>query len=143
MRVKILVSTTQAAVAPALRQNLDRDEFEVSSGSPEVPAVDQILDYYPDILVVEPSPSRTLWSSVISTARKICPHLKIVLVTLRSSPDDAKIVEQGLFYYTVWPAVDELVQVVHAAARAIRRETARNPGRVPDDKHRHQRRSRR
>ena len=130
MRVKVLVRTRQATLIRALQKELDSGEFEVLAGSLDTSAVDQVLDHYPDILVVEPSPRVSERTDAISIARKVCPHLKVILVARRSLPDDAKIVEQGLFYYTVRPAVGEIVQIVHAAARAIRRETERDSGRA-------------
>ena len=56
---------------------------------------------------------------VTSILRKVRPNLKIIALTPVSSPNDAKVIEQGIFYYLAKPVGDELVEAVQAAAKVI------------------------
>lgn len=125
MLLKVLLRTTRLQLAQLLTDRLAPSDFRVVAETSDVPALDQVLDHCPDIFIFELAPSESPQSVFIQGAKKVNPCLKVIFLSQQSTFEDARIVEQGLFYYAVRPAIDEVIQVVEAAADAIRRERKR------------------
>ena len=125
MRLKVLVRTTRAELTKFLEQRLAPGEYQIVAGSLDAPIMDQVLEQFPDILLFELAASESPENIVLHKIRKVHPYLKVIFLSQHSTPEDARIVEQGLFYYTAMADVEEILEVIQAAARAIQKEKRR------------------
>lgn len=119
--MKVLLRTGRSHLCHSLARRL-ANELDVVTGDPGVPLLDLVNEHSPDIILVEPSPRESPADLGISSIKKACPHLKVIFASRGSTPGDAEIVEEGIFYYTVVPDLDEAFEVIRAAAAASRSE---------------------
>ena len=113
---RVLVSSLDPAVARFMSEVLPRDAFEVLPPCLPRNVVEAVLDHAPDILLFEVDRQAGPAAETLRVLRKVRPGLRIIVLSQDSRPEDADIVEAGIFYYDTKPAGEELVAVVKAAA---------------------------
>ncbi|MBI4600852.1 MAG: hypothetical protein HY721_02720 [Planctomycetes bacterium] len=128
--MRVLVDSPDASIGELLRERLPGSDFHVVSTQPGPAFLRTARCVLPDIAVVdrvhERAEAALLEIAVLKDAR---PGVRIIALSEESSPKDARVVEQGIFYYMTLPTGRELVQVIRAAARAIASEAKAVGGR--------------
>ncbi len=118
-RIRVVIKSTDKELEVLLNSSLDSARYEIICDRSEFSTVKHVIDSVPDILVLELDPKEKMPELVISVLREVRPNLKIIALTPVSSPNDAKVIEQGIFYYLAKPLGEELVEAVRAAAKAV------------------------
>ncbi len=118
--VKVLVSGHDKHLSEFLKQRLSPFRFSVISVVPGAPFLETARREHPEIAVIDCLPERGEAAQMeIAVLKDIKPEVRIIAVSQESTQEDAKVVEQGVFYYTIASAGDELLQVIEAAAHAM------------------------
>ena len=114
-----MVKSLDKELEALLNKSLDSKRYEIICDRSKFSTVKHVIDSVPDILLLELDPKEQTPELVISVLRDVRPNLKIIALAPVSSPNDAKVIEQGIFYYRAKPVGEELVEAVRAAAKAI------------------------
>ena len=115
---RILVSSADPALARFVGEALPGGGFEVLPGCLPKDLVEVVLDQSPDLLLFEADRKHGSPAETLRIVRKVRPELRIVALSSESCPEDADLVEVGLFYYATRPVGSDLIQVIQAAARS-------------------------
>ncbi len=117
---KVLVDSPDAAMGEFLKDQLPRSEYRVISTRPGPAFIGAAHCELPDIAVIDrvhERPDAALME--VAVLKEVRPDIRIIVLSERSSPKDAGIVEQGIFFYMTRPEISGLVQVIEAAAKAV------------------------
>lgn len=118
--LRVMVVSTQKEVGDFLKGNLSPTRFTVSTVSPGAGFVQAARREHPDIAVLDSVDTRSGAAQLeIELLKEIRPQVRIIALTQKSSPGDADIVEQGVFYYMISIVGVELIQIIEAAARSL------------------------
>ncbi len=112
---RILVSSADPSLARFIDAALPGGAFEVLPSCLAKDAVEVVLDQSPDLLLFEVDRKSGSPAETLRIIRKVRPELRIIALSSDSCPEDAEIVEVGLFYYATRPVGADLVQVIEAA----------------------------
>lgn len=123
---KVLVISSDGAMQKFVEERLRRSEFVVVPVQPGPAFLKTVRQEHPQIAVIDCVPFRLETSQMeIALLKDIQPDVRIIALSEESSVEDAKIVEQGIFYYMTAPVGAELIQVIKAAGRSIACKTRR------------------
>ncbi|HSE42433.1 MAG TPA: hypothetical protein VLH08_16830 [Acidobacteriota bacterium] len=121
---KVLVCSPSGGIQNFVEYQLPASEFSVVAVQPGPEFVEIARREHPDIAVIDCVPHRLDAAQMeIAFLKDIRPDVRIIALSEESSVEDAKIVEQGIFYYMTAPPGRELIQVIVAAARFISERT--------------------
>ena len=125
--VRILINSPDSELAQALQKELEPGEYSVSDARPGPSFVRTVRGEKSDIVVFDRVHEHPEASEVeIAIVKDIRPEARIIVISGKSSERDAKIIEQGVFYYLTRGTSSELVRVIKAAAQskgAVQEET--------------------
>jgi DNA-binding response OmpR family regulator len=116
-RVRVLVDSPDPATAEFLQRSLKPERFQVVAVGPTASFVEVARHERPEIAVldwVQESPEAAQLK--IAVLKGIRPQVRIIAMSERPSMRDARIVEEGIFYYFGAMIGTQLVRVVEAAA---------------------------
>ena len=121
--LQVMVVSPEGTIGEFLKANLSPSYFRVSVVSPGAGFVPASRREHPEIAVIDSVDERPAAAQLeIELLKEICPEIRIIALTQKSSPKDADIVEQGVFYYMTSIAGAELIQIIEAAARLIEKQ---------------------
>lgn len=119
LKIAIVVISPSAFLAAALSRVLPGDRFELSEVRPGPGVVSTVRRERPNVAVVDRIDERPQAAQLeIAALKELCPEARIIVLSGKSSDEDAKVVEQGIFYYMAAPRVSDLVRVIQAAENA-------------------------
>ena len=122
-RVRVFVSSPSKLVWDFLKDRLPAARFSVTAVQPGATFLETVRREHPDIAVIDCFEKNVEAAQLeISLLKDIQPEVRIIALSKESSPEDALIVELGVFYYMTAPVGMELVQVIEAAAGSISRK---------------------
>ncbi|MBI4538287.1 MAG: hypothetical protein HY704_02085 [Gemmatimonadetes bacterium] len=117
--VRVLVVSPGRDLTLFLGRALDPKRFQVVDVEPGPGFVDAVRRERPHIAVVDRIDERLQAAQLeIALLKDRCPDVQVIAVSGRSSESDARVVEQGIFYYLTSPTAKELPRLVEAAAAA-------------------------
>jgi DNA-binding NtrC family response regulator len=116
---RVLMSLSDNKLGEAIQERLNAGEFDLLKVNPSSELLPVVCNETPDILVFELDPYERFIEWLIFVLKKLRPNLKIIAFSESSSRMDARVIEQGIFYYMTKPTSEEIVQVVQAAAKAV------------------------
>jgi len=129
--LKVMVVETGPATGHYLNVHLPRSRFEVSSCAPGKGFLAEAKATRPDIVVLDRFDERPRAAEVeLELLKEIRPEVRVIAVAGESSPNDARLLEQGVFFYMAEDEGPAIVQVIEAAARSL--EARKDPGSEPD-----------
>jgi len=115
------VISPSGCLSEALAGVLPEDRFVVAAATPGSGVMATVRRERPHVAIVDRIDERPQAAPLeIAALKELCPDARIIVLSVRSSDEDAKVVEQGIFYYMAAPQVSDLVRVIHAAASAAR-----------------------
>lgn len=127
--VRVIVVSSAATLAASLGCALDPERFHVTHVRPGPGLVDAVRRERPQVAVVDRIDERPQAAQLeIALLKDRCSEVQVIAVSGRSSESDARVVEQGIFYYLTEPTGQELPRLIEAAAATLKR---RGPGRAP------------
>ena len=98
-------------------------DFEVIDIRPGPDVVEVARREQPQIAVIDGIHERADVALMeIALLKDLQPDVQIIVLSERSSVRDARIVEQGIFYYMTAPPGQELIRVIEAAIRLVARK---------------------
>ncbi len=116
----ILVNSPDEAVARVLQDGLDPEAFLVTDVRPGPAFVRSVRGACWDIVVIDRVNERLDAAQVeIEVVKGLRPQARVIVISEESSEKDAKIIEQGVYYYLTSGTVPELIRVIKAAAEAL------------------------
>lgn len=116
-RTCILVSSPDSRLARMLEAHLPQASFEIVAVQPGAAFVSAVRRHRPRIALLDRVHERADSAQMeIAVLKDAYPKVRIIAVSQEPTSSDAKVVEQGLFYYLSAPVADELLRVVRAAA---------------------------
>lgn len=104
-----------------LKKNLGTGEFDVFEVSSDSEVIQKNNEEYPDILLLDFDAVQMPRDTLVSILHKMNPDLEVILLTGVSSLEDAKAIEQGVFYYTTKPVGPEIIEVIKACRNKKKR----------------------
>ena len=117
---KVLVSSSSWSIQEFVKNQLPQSEFTVVAVQPGPVFLETVRREHPQIAVIDCVPLRLEAAQMeIAFLKDTQPDVRIIALSEESSAEDAKIVEQGLFYYMSSIAGMELIQIIEAAARSL------------------------
>lgn len=120
---RIVVISPSGELGTALSGEFSGSSFDVVEVRPGPALVKVLRRDRPRIAVIDRIDERLEAAQLeIALLKEFCPGVIIIARSDHSSEADASIVEQGIFYYAAAAPVDELIRVIHAAARAAGRQ---------------------
>jgi DNA-binding NtrC family response regulator len=118
--LRILVNSPDEAVARALEDGLDPEVFLVTDVRPGPGFVRSVRGECSDIVIIDRVNERLDAAQVeIEVVKGFRPEARVIVISEESSEKDAKIIEQGVYYYLTSGTVSELIRVVKAAAQSL------------------------
>jgi DNA-binding response OmpR family regulator len=123
--MRVLVDSPDPATGEFLEGNLPPDRFQVVTVGSRLGFVEFARQQRPEIAVldwVHEGPEAVQLK--IAVLKQIRPQVRIIAMSERPSVRDAKIVEEGIFYYLGAAVGVQLVRVVEAAACAFQARAA-------------------
>jgi hypothetical protein len=125
--MRVLVISPDRGLEEFLRRELSPAEFGVLGSLPGAGLVHAARAVRPEIAVVHKFDDRREAAALeLAILRDIRPDVRIILVSGAPSPDDAPLVESGVFYYMPASPPLRLPDVVRAAARSMREASERH-----------------
>ena len=115
--VRLLISSDDARIVQMLKRHLPMSRFTIVEVGPDdvLSATDDSALFH--IAVIDHVSSRPdTTRRQIAALKRINPLVRIIAITEQSTPADAWVIEQGLFFYLTSPVNNQLVRVVEAAA---------------------------
>lgn len=121
--MRVLVVSTDQAVADFLRRELATSEFEVLPTLPGPEFVRALRRARPDIAVIDRVHARGDVAEVeVALLRDARPEVRVILVSEVPSREDGRLVEAGVFFYLSASPPLRLPELVRAAAVSIHQE---------------------
>jgi DNA-binding NtrC family response regulator len=119
--IRILVDGPDPDTGSFLRSRLAADRFEVVEIEPGASFVDVVRRARPLIAVIDRvHEGQEVARMKIAVLKDICPGVRIVAVSQLPSARDARIIEEGVFYYMTVPVGEELIRIIEAGANSLR-----------------------
>ncbi len=115
--VTVLIKSSNQETLELLRGSLPAEHFKVVILEAEASFVEVVRSERPEIAVidcVDQSPDAAQLE--IDVLKSVRPDVRIIALSENPSPNDARIVERGLFYYLANPTASDLLRVIEAAA---------------------------
>jgi CheY-like chemotaxis protein len=120
--LRVLVISPDIALGDLLRKGLPERDFQVIACGPGPAFMEAARREHPEIAVIDRVNDRPDMASMeILVLKDIRPNIRIIALSGSSSPQDARIVEHGVFFYMATPTGAEVIQVIEAAAKTFRR----------------------
>lgn len=121
--MRVLVISPDGSLEDYLRRELETMEFAVAGTRPGADVVETARRQRPQIAVVDRVDTRREAAALeLAVLRDVQADVRIILVSPRPSPEDAWLVERGVFFYLSASPPLRLPELVRAAAHAIREE---------------------
>ena len=120
---RILVISPTDGIREILATAPSSSTFDVIDIRPGPGVVDVARREQPEIAIIDGIHERAETALLeIALLKDLQPDVQIIVLSERSSVRDARIVEQGIFYYMTAPPGQELIRVVEAAIRLLARK---------------------
>jgi DNA-binding response OmpR family regulator len=124
--MRVLVISPDRSLEQFLRRELSSAKCEILGSRPGPVLVEAARSARPEIAIIHWGDVRRQTAALEQALlRAVRPDVRIILVSSAPSPDDAELVEAGVFYYMPVSPPVRLPDVVRAAARSIREESDR------------------
>jgi DNA-binding response OmpR family regulator len=121
MGAKLLINTSDSALADSVRSRLRSSGIHVVVCQPGLSFMQVVRRERPDVAVLDAVEGRVDAAQMeIELLKELCQDVRIIAVSREPSQQDAWVVERGVFFYMAAPRVGELVRVVEAATRPAR-----------------------
>jgi DNA-binding NtrC family response regulator len=118
--LRILVNSPDEQMARTLQSGLDTETYFVTDVRPGPPFVRTVRGLWSDIVIIDRVHERPDAAQVeIEVVKGLRPEARIIVISGESSERDAKIIEQGVYYYLSSGTIPELIRVVKAAAKSL------------------------
>ena len=118
--MRVLVISPDAGLEEFLTRELPPDEFEIVGTRPGPGMVPAARRGHADIAVVDRVDSRRDAAALeLAVLRDVRRDVRLIVVSGAPSPEDARLVEDGIFYYLPASPPVRLPELVRAAARSI------------------------
>lgn len=125
----ILVDSPDPNTVEFLRKRLSDDRFNIIIANEGQLFGEFAHQEQPQIAIIDRIHERQeIAQQQIAALKKMCPGVRIIAISEESSPDDASIVEQGLFYYLTLPVGEDLIRVIEAGATGLRSRSKEQVG---------------
>lgn len=115
-RFRVLVGSQDPLVHRLLEGGLPAGAFEILLPPAARGVVEAVVDQSPDLLILDIDWEGGAPAEAVRMLRKLRPALRIIALSAESSSRDAEVVSEGVFYYTVKPVGEDLIEVIQAAA---------------------------
>ena len=117
---RILIHSTDTQIQEVLQQELDPQDFEVSSVGPNPSFVQMFRQLWPHIVILDRvDEHQDVAQLEIAMIKDVNPDARIIVISKQSSQKDASLIEQGIFYYLTNSDHRELVRVIQAAVKSM------------------------
>jgi len=118
--IRVLINSSDKEMVETLRRDLEPITYSVSDARPGPAFVRTVRSEKSDIVVFDRVHEHPEVTQVeIAIVKDIRPKARIIVISGQSSEQDAKIVEQGIFYYLASGTGPELVRIIKAAAQSL------------------------
>jgi DNA-binding NtrC family response regulator len=118
--VRILINSPDEDVARVLQSGLEPQAYLVTDVRPGPAFVRTVREEWSDIVIIDRVHERPDAAQVeIEVVKGLRPEARIIVISGESSEKDAKIIEQGVYYYLTSGTVPELIRVIKAAAKSL------------------------
>lgn len=114
----ILISSKDDECIRVLASNLQPFGWKLEIARADSEIFERLAEDYPDFLILDLETTDLKPASVVSIIHYIAPALRIIALTGHSSPEDAAVIEKGVFYYTTKPVGTELVELMQTKGGA-------------------------
>lgn len=122
--MRVLVISPERTLEEYLKGELASSEFEVVGTRPGWGFVETARRERVPIAIVDRADERREAASLeLALLRDARPDVRVIVLSATPSPEDARLVEQGVFFYLSASPPVRLPDVIRAAARSIRDET--------------------
>ena len=129
--VRILANSPDSKLGKFLEGELVPELFKVVYTQPGSEFVEVLPRVRPHVAILDRVHERSDAAVLeVLMLKAVCPDARIIVLSEASSPQDAKIVELGVFYYLASPGWVELREVIEAAVQTLVRAS---PGRAVCD----------
>jgi DNA-binding response OmpR family regulator len=131
--LRVLVNSPDGLLGEFLRKGLSEPDFKVVTCLPGPSFMAVAYREHPEIAVIDRVNDRPDTAAMeILVLKEIRPNVRIIALSGSSSPQDARIVEHGIFFYMATPTGAEVIQVIEAAAKTFYRSAQeQHRGAVP------------
>lgn len=129
--IRILVDSPDPKTVEFLRKQLSDARFKIISTNKSQQFLELARQEQPHIVVIDKIHERqeTVLQQIISL-NESRPEIRIIAISEQSSPNDAPVIEQGLFYYLTLPVGAELIRIIEAAVTEFMHEYYKSPWRI-------------
>ncbi len=118
--IRILINSPNEDVTRVLRSGLDPEAYWVTDVRPGPAFVRTVRGEWSDIVIIDRVHERSDAAQVeIEVVKSLRPQARIIVISGESSEKDAKIIEQGVYYYLTSGTVPELIRVIKAATESL------------------------
>ena len=121
--MRVLVISPDRTLEDYLSTQLSAAEFEVLGTRPGGNVIEIARRERPQVAVIDGADARAEAAALeLAVLRDVRADVRIVVVSRMPSSEDARLVEQGVFFYLAASPPVRQPEVIQAAARAIREE---------------------
>jgi len=118
----VLVFTHDSSLPSRLSEQLDATRYRVVAVDRAGEVIPMARQERPGVAVLDQiHHHREAILMMVELLRELDPDIRIIGISEQPSPDDAEVVEKGLFYYMTAPTTGRLVSIVQAAVRSRER----------------------
>ena len=118
--MRVLVVSPDAKLEEFLMRELPPDEFEIAGTRPGPEMVTAARRRHAHIAIVDRADSRREMAAVeLAVLRDVRNDVRLIVLSGAPSPEDARLLEDGVFYYLPASPPVRLPDLVRAAARSI------------------------
>ena len=115
----VLLNTADAALATQLKVRIRRPDICVIASVPGLSFMETARRIRPRVAVLDGVDERVDAAQMeIELLKELRADVRIIAISSRPSPQDAWVVERGVFFYSAAPEVAEVVRLIEAAAAA-------------------------
>ncbi len=122
--MRVLVISPDCTLEEYLKRELASSEYEIVGTRPGWGVVETGRRERAPIAVIDRADERREAASLeLALLRDARPDVRVIVLSAEPSTEDARLVEQGVFFYLSASPPVRLPDVIRAAARSIREET--------------------
>lgn len=129
--IRILVDSPDPNTVEFLRKQLSDVRFKIIATNKEQHFSELARREQPHIVVIDRIHERlqTAQQQIIAL-HEAHPEVRIIAISEQSSPSDAPVIEQGLFYYLTLPVGAELIRIIEAGVIGLMQQYYKSPWRI-------------
>lgn len=129
--IRILVDSPDPKTVEFLKKQLSDARFKIIATNKGQHFLELARREQPHIVVIDRIHERQeIVRQQIMALHEVRPEIRIIAISEQSSPNDAPVIEQGLFYYLTLPIGAELIRIIEAGVIGLMQQYYKSPWRV-------------